>query len=158
MKDKTIRFYDNRWRTDKRLQSVTASARGMLATMQMQASDDGTSEVRFTNDNIQWLFYAPATEAWEAIHELTSVGLIKLDAIGRLFTVRFRRRFFTATPYRYVSREDRAAILAAGQCAMCGSTNKLTVDHRIPLSRGGRNIRQNFQCLCQSCNSRKGDD
>lgn len=42
------------------------------------------------------------------------------------------------------------------RCLCCGSTRKLTIDHVIPLARGGRNVLENLQLLCKSCNSRKG--
>lgn len=43
------------------------------------------------------------------------------------------------------------------RCQMidCGSTERLTVDHIMPLSAGGRNHRSNLQLLCRSCNARK---
>jgi 5-methylcytosine-specific restriction endonuclease McrA len=43
------------------------------------------------------------------------------------------------------------------KCLCCGKKNvKLTVDHVIPLSKGGTNYISNIQPLCGNCNSKKG--
>lgn len=44
-----------------------------------------------------------------------------------------------------------------GRCANCGAGGRLTLDHRIPLSRGGTWKRGNLQLLCDKCNSEKAD-
>ena len=44
------------------------------------------------------------------------------------------------------------------KCAYCGcelSSDTITVDHRIPLSRGGTNYIGNLVPACKSCNSKK---
>ncbi len=42
------------------------------------------------------------------------------------------------------------------KCLCCGKSNvKLTVDHVIPVSKGGQNTIENIQPLCKSCNSKK---
>jgi hypothetical protein len=41
-------------------------------------------------------------------------------------------------------------------CQRCGSKKCLTVDHIIPVSKGGRTYHDNLQTLCRSCNSSKG--
>jgi 5-methylcytosine-specific restriction endonuclease McrA len=43
------------------------------------------------------------------------------------------------------------------KCLCCGATDKkLTMDHVIPLSKGGPHVIANVQPLCQTCNNRKG--
>lgn len=42
------------------------------------------------------------------------------------------------------------------KCLWCGSSQKkLTVDHVVPISKGGSGYIENIQPLCTSCNSRK---
>ena len=45
---------------------------------------------------------------------------------------------------------------ARNRCEHCGSKNELTVDHIIPLSRGGSSHPSNLQSLCRKCNEEKG--
>lgn len=40
-------------------------------------------------------------------------------------------------------------------CAICKTKTKLTVDHIIPLCKGGTNFIKNIQPLCMPCNSKK---
>jgi hypothetical protein len=42
-------------------------------------------------------------------------------------------------------------------CLCCGATEDLTVDHIVPISKGGNNKASNLQTLCFNCNLRKGD-
>ncbi len=47
-----------------------------------------------------------------------------------------------------------------GICAICGkpvTKNEFTIDHIIPLSRGGRNDIENLQIACHDCNELKGN-
>ena len=49
---------------------------------------------------------------------------------------------------------------ANGCCALCGMPvkyNKMTIDHKIPLSHGGTNEICNLQLACLSCNRAKQD-
>jgi 5-methylcytosine-specific restriction endonuclease McrA len=41
-------------------------------------------------------------------------------------------------------------------CQYCGSTARLHVDHRVPLSRGGTNLFENLVTACAPCNQSKG--
>lgn len=47
---------------------------------------------------------------------------------------------------------------AKGECYYCGSKFKpseLTMDHKIPVSRGGKSDRNNLVPACKHCNNRK---
>ncbi len=48
--------------------------------------------------------------------------------------------------------------LAAGRCHYCGrqvGARRLTMDHVVPLIRGGRSTRGNVVPACKDCNSKK---
>lgn len=48
--------------------------------------------------------------------------------------------------------------LAKGVCFYCGSRlapKKLTMDHIVPLSRGGRSTKGNVVPCCKDCNNKK---
>lgn len=59
---------------------------------------------------------------------------------------------------RYIfSYEERKAALkrSRGICACCGkklTTKTMTMDHIIPISRGGTNEPENLIALCEPCN------
>lgn len=45
----------------------------------------------------------------------------------------------------------------SGECVYCGSSEKVTIDHVLPQSRGGTNDPNNLVTACSSCNFKKGD-
>jgi len=53
------------------------------------------------------------------------------------------------------------AKVAAGVCHYCGKkfpSEELTMDHIVPLSRGGRSVKGNVVPCCKECNTRKKYD
>ena len=69
-----------------------------------------------------------------------------------------RRRALKQAAHGDFTAEDfqRLVDYLGGFCLSCGSYDKLTPDHIIPLSRGGSNCISNIQPLCRSCNCSKG--
>jgi 5-methylcytosine-specific restriction endonuclease McrA len=55
-------------------------------------------------------------------------------------------------------RLSRRAVLSRDgfRCQYCGSTKRLTLDHVVPVSRGGTNTWDNVVTSCAPCNVRKG--
>jgi 5-methylcytosine-specific restriction endonuclease McrA len=41
-------------------------------------------------------------------------------------------------------------------CQYCGNTRNLSIDHILPVSRGGKSTWENTVTACQRCNSKKG--
>lgn len=41
------------------------------------------------------------------------------------------------------------------RCALCGTTEKLSIDHIIAVINGGTNTIDNVQILCNPCNNKK---
>jgi 5-methylcytosine-specific restriction endonuclease McrA len=59
-----------------------------------------------------------------------------------------------------ISKAKRERVIAAhdGRCAICGNKPpKLTMDHKIPRSRGGTDAEGNLQPACPGCNRKKAD-
>lgn len=50
--------------------------------------------------------------------------------------------------------------LGNGRCALCGKPIRFadfTIDHKVPLSKGGTNDFDNLQPACYKCNNMKSD-
>lgn len=69
-----------------------------------------------------------------------------------------RLKFFVSVPYKKVML-SRKNILRRDrfECQYCGARRRLTVDHVLPKSRGGRDRWDNLVAACVSCNNRKGN-
>lgn len=57
-----------------------------------------------------------------------------------------------------VSKKTKQLVIERDRkCMKCGATGELTVDHIVPLSKGGTNAPMNLQAMCSLCNQRKGN-
>lgn len=72
-----------------------------------------------------------------------------------------RLRRFIHLPYRPIPFCRKNILLRDGcQCQYCGerfSPEDLTLDHVIPISRGGKDCWGNVVTACRSCNNKKGN-
>lgn len=57
----------------------------------------------------------------------------------------------------YLKHRDSVFDRDGNQCVYCGSTENLTLDHVIPISKGGSDDQDNLVCCCKRCNSSKND-
>ena len=66
-----------------------------------------------------------------------------------------RRRAKMRSCETYFINNKEMRKLYCSPCANCGSKENITLDHIIPISRGGRHSIGNLQSLCHSCNGSK---
>ena len=92
----------------------------------------------FTSEN-DWQVYSPSL-------------ILCVPAHIRL-TITSAERIWKVPPVnrREVLRRDHHT------CQYCGSSRHLTLDHVIPLSKGGQHSWDNVVTACQQCNQRKSD-
>jgi 5-methylcytosine-specific restriction endonuclease McrA len=57
--------------------------------------------------------------------------------------------------YHTLEQWERLLAFYKGQCLVCGTTQNITKDHIIPISKGGSNSIDNLQPLCKAHNSSK---
>lgn len=68
--------------------------------------------------------------------------------------VKLQRKEFSSIRKKHVAQ---LLEIADYKCQECGKRDNLTVDHVIPITRGGKNELNNFQILCRSCNASKNN-
>lgn len=56
---------------------------------------------------------------------------------------------------KYIEMKER---LRFKKCRVCGSTENLTIDHKLPIALGGTDDIKNLWVLCKKCNGIKGGD
>ena len=73
----------------------------------------------------------------------------------RIYTAK-RRAIVKEAETNYISNKE-ISTLYASPCFYCGETERITMEHLIPLSRGGRHSIGNLAPMCESCNKSKND-
>ena len=67
------------------------------------------------------------------------------------------RRSTTERGYNNAWRRlARAHLATFPACVIYGTTDDVTVDHIVPLARGGQSVPENLQTMCRRHNSAKG--
>jgi len=60
-------------------------------------------------------------------------------------------------PKRHLILMRRLAGRSSQECVNCKVFGKVTVDHILPISKGGSDDKTNLQFMCGPCNQAKGD-
>jgi len=112
-------------------------------------AENGTFRT-FTFDD--WREFSQYAEDNECVHTV-SYKLKVPSIILLLFYDKLPAKEVKFTRYNVYKRDKNT-------CQYCGrhfDTKDLTIDHVVPLSRGGRTTWTNVVCACVECNRRKGN-
>jgi len=105
----------------------------------------------------QFFDYAPTPQF--AVDVPEEFGRYDPERLGRELAA---KRAHTQARRRQFAQRRNELVLAlierdGYECKGCATQDDLTLDHVVPISRGGSDDPDNLQLLCQSCNSRKRD-
>ncbi len=99
---------------------------------------------RYWNDPEAWLRYQ---RAWRQAN---------LDRARQYVRLSGHRRRIGSGGASFTHDEWQLMLATlGGRCVYCGATEKLEMEHRTPLSRGGTNSIENIAPACRRCNRRK---
>jgi len=82
----------------------------------------------------------------------TAEKIIKIPAVLKLIKL-VRTIYRTRVPFS----KKNVLIRDNYKCQYCGSPNSLTIDHVIPVSKGGASSFENCVAACKKCNGKKGN-
>lgn len=151
------------WQTAIAIRLCSIGAKGLymeLLTITHRSEPYGVAQLGdrvIPEDRLPWICGCSTAEQFtELLQELLDAGLVMRTPSGVLATKEmtvFRRR-------TQITEEVRAAVMErdGGQCRYCGIlSDRMTMDHVVPWSRGGSNEIENLASACVSCNAKKGD-
>ena len=78
---------------------------------------------------------------------------LQLPKTLRLFNIHRSKRTVKFSRFNVIFRDN----FKCQYCGVPGSAKELTIDHIIPISRGGKNTWENVVTACGPCNGRKGN-
>lgn len=84
-------------------------------------------------------------------HQTIKGKIMKSNVYGRRKSILDNAGKFTKEEWENKLKEYNYS------CANCQTKENITIDHIIPLSKGGKNTIDNLQPLCGLCNSRKNN-
>lgn len=67
-----------------------------------------------------------------------------------------RRALKSSTSEEGISDYIERLFSMTKNCTYCDKESKLTIDHMLPLNKGGTHTKENISLCCSSCNSKKG--
>lgn len=114
---------------------------------------DNKNAIRKTQDINLATRFSSSAKAHDKLHKATK-KLKGFQVVNIDESTKVKRKQFTVAERTTIYNKNK------GRCAICGRFvpyDEFTVDHIIPLAKGGDNNLNNLQCTCKVCNFIKQD-
>lgn len=114
---------------------------------------DNKNAIQKTQDINAATRFPSSAKAHDRLHKATK-KLKGFQVVNVDEPTKVKRKQFTTTERTIIYNKNK------GRCAICGRFvpyDEFTVDHIIPLAKGGTNELHNLQCACKVCNLIKQD-
>ena len=112
-----------------------------------------THGAKLVPTRIEWSGMRSMLDDWYGHTDDEQINTLNDSIVSKIECNRLKRN---ASPIIPTAMRQRIMIRGCNECKRCGSILDLTLDHIIPVSKGGETTDSNLQVLCRSCNSRKG--
>lgn len=83
---------------------------------------------------------------------------VRLKAKTHTNKRRYAKRHNGGSGHISIKQWNELLSIFGNQCINCGTTNRIELDHIIPLAKNGQHDINNIQPLCHTCNIAKGTD
>ena len=151
------------YRVDARLRILTADEHRVWFNLLCYAAEQKPNRGAILNYDMDVLAVEVANGNNElltqVLYQLSRLRIINIDQSINIIFCDFNniKEPEYRKEWRSLSRELSPAIFSRDEnmCTYCGAKEYLTIDHILPLSRGGSNNKDNLTTACRSCNSRK---
>jgi len=81
----------------------------------------------------------------------------EIERLSGYFALTYSKRRLRMYANNYCRDMRKILIKENTMCNFCFTVDNLTIDHIIPISKGGENEMENLQVLCKKCNRAKSD-
>lgn len=150
-------FTFDKWLTDPNLQSCSPATKGIWLYIVFAASELGL-EIVATRQQLAQLCRCLPEEIDPAMKEIDGrVAGVSVNDDSYTIRLSLRGYFYKGCVRSAIPESVRSAVLGRdASCALCGSSERLEIDHIKPVAHGGSNHLRNLQVLCRPCNASKG--